>query len=169
LPLETFLTQDKYAKFSSRMSVHAAVFFCLLGASIIVARKNQKHRNTIRDILTLLLIGMILVIFSGYFFSATSLYGHSTEILVSFQTFFCMCLLTFANFVRGIQGGIFSLFLGFGIASYTARVSLPWALIGPFAVISAIDYFSTARSISQEIQTALSATLLSLMFFFIIL
>ncbi|SFL12864.1 diguanylate cyclase (GGDEF) domain-containing protein [Nitrosomonas aestuarii] len=165
LPIETFLTTDNYAKFSGRITVHGAVFFCLLGFSFIVAKTDQKHRNNIRDIFTLLLIGMVLVIFSGYFFSATSLYGHSTETLVSFQTFFCMCLLTFANFVRGIQGGIFSLFLGLGIASYTARVTLPWTLIGPFAVISAINYFST----TQEIRIALSATLLSLIFFFIIL
>ncbi|HBV21059.1 MAG TPA: hypothetical protein DEF07_04995 [Nitrosomonas sp.] len=169
LPFETFLTQDNYAEFSGRMTIHGAVFFCLLGVSFIIAKKNQKHRNNIRDILTLLLIGMVLVIFSGYFFSATSLYGHSTEILVSFQTFFCMCLLTFANLVRGIQGGIFSLFLGFGIASYTARVTLPWTLIGPFAIISTINYFSTAQEIPQEIQIALSATLLSLIFFLIIL
>ncbi|MCB1983810.1 MAG: GGDEF domain-containing protein [Burkholderiales bacterium] len=151
------------------MSVHAVIFFYLLGISFIIANKDQNHRNNLRDILTLLLIGMVLVIFSGYFFSATSLYGHSTEILVSFQTFICMCLLTFANFVRGIYGGIFSLFLGFGIGSYTARVALPWAIVGPFAIISAINYFSTPSGISQEIQIALSATLLSLMFFFIIL
>ncbi|MCP5244497.1 MAG: GGDEF domain-containing protein [Burkholderiales bacterium] len=169
LLLETFLMQNNYAELSGRMSVHAAIFFNLLGFSFITLKKEQNHRNDIRDILTLLLIGMVLVIFSGYFFSATSLYGHSREILVSSQTFICMCLLTFANFVRGIYGGIFSLFLGNGIGGYTARVALPWALIGPFAIISAINYFSAPHNISQEIQIALSATLLSLMFFFIIL
>ncbi|WP_256250693.1 GGDEF domain-containing protein [Nitrosomonas sp. Nm51] len=112
---------------------------------------------------------MVLVIFSGYLFSATSLYSHSTETLISYHTFISMCLLTFANFIRGIDNGIFSLFLGSGIGNYTARIALPWAIIGPFAVISAINYFLDPRGASQEIQIALSATLLSLMFFFIII
>ena len=169
LSLETFLVRDNYAKLSGRMSVHAAIFFILLGFSFITLKNEHHYHSYFRDILTLLLIGMVLVIFSGYFFSATSLYGHSAEILVSSQTFICMCLLTFANFVRGIYDGIFSLFLGNGIGSYTARVALPWALIGPFAIISTIYYFLDPLNISQEIQIALSATLLSLMFFFIIL
>jgi len=109
-----------------------------------------------------------MVFFSGYFFSATSLYGHSTEILVDSYTFIAMCLLTYGNFVRGIHGGIFSSFMGFGISSYTARMTLPWALLGPFAIISAINYLSTVLGISLENRIALSATLLSLMLFFII-
>lgn len=169
LTLETFLVPDHYAEFSGRMSLHSSIFFCLLGTSFIVEKKHQEHCNNLRDILTLFLIGMILVIFSGYFFSVTSLYGHSTEILVAPHEFICMCLLTFANFVRGVYGGIFSLFLGSGIGSYTARITLPWVLIGPFAVISAINYLSTILTISLEKQIALSATLISLMLFFIIL
>lgn len=169
LLFETFLTADNFSKFSGRMSVHASIFFCLLGLSFIIEKKHHRHRNNLRDLLTLLLIGMVLVIFSGYFFSVTSLYGHSTEILVAHHTFICMCLLTFANFVRGVYGGIFALFLGSGIGSYTARTTLPWALIGPFAVISAINYLSTILTISLEKQIALSATLLSLILFFIIL
>src|SRR5690606_27812698 len=67
-----------------------------------------------------------------------------------------------------IHGGIFSSFMGFGISSYTARMTLPWALLGPFAIISAINYLSTVLGISLENRIALSATLLSLMLFFII-
>ena len=168
---ETILPQNHYAEFSGGVPVHSIIFFYLLGVSFVVVKteNDQKHSNNPRDFLTLLLIGMVLVIFSGYLFSAASLYSHSTETLISYHTFISMCLLTFANFVRGVDHGIFSLFLGSGIGSYTARVALPWAIIGPFAVISAINYFLDPRGASQEIQIALSATLLSLMFFFIIL
>ncbi|WP_177167631.1 GGDEF domain-containing protein [Nitrosomonas marina] len=171
IAFESIKIQGNLTELSDQVPIHSIIFFYLYGASIIVAKKekNQKHCNNARDFLTLLLIGMVLVIFSGYLFSATSLYSHSTETLVSYHTFVCMCLLTFTNFVRGVDGGIFSLFLGSGIGSYTARVALPWAIMGPFFVISAINYFWDPRGASQEIQIALSATLLSLMFFFIIL
>ena len=168
LPVETFLAVDDYTIFPGRMSVHSAAFFCILGLSLIITHKDQEHCNNTRDILTLLLISLVLVFFSGYFFSATSLYGHSAEIHVDLYTFVAMCLLTFANFVRGIHGGIFSPFMGCGISSYTARTTLPWALLGPFAVISGINYLSIFIDISRENQIALSATLLTLMFFFII-
>lgn len=168
LPVETFLATDEHAEFPGRMPVHSAAFFCILGLSFIIAEKIEDHSNNFRDVLTLLLISLVMVFFSGYFFSATSLYGHSTEILVDTYTFIAMCLLTFGNFIRGIHGGIFSSFMGFGISSYTARTTLPWALLGPFAIISAINYLSTILGISLENQIALSATLLSLMLFFII-
>ncbi|HQU62545.1 MAG TPA: GGDEF domain-containing protein [Nitrosomonas sp.] len=168
LPVEALLATDIYTEFPGRMPVHSAAFFCLLGLSFIVAEKIEDHRNNIRGFLTLLLISLVMVFFSGYFFSATSLYGHSTEILVDSYTFIAMCLLTYGNFVRGIHGGIFSSFMGFGISSYTARMTLPWALLGPFAIISAINYLSTVLGISLENRIALSATLLSLMLFFII-
>ena len=168
LSIETFLAQDESAQYPGRMSAHSAAFFCILGLSFIIAEKSQDHRNNLRDVLTLLLISLVLVFFSGYFFSATNLYGHSTEIHVDVHTFITMCLLTFGNFVRGIHGGIFSSFIGFGISSYTARTTLPWALLGPFVIISVISYLSTILGISRENQTALSATLLTLMLFFII-
>ena len=168
-PFKIFQLQDNETELNDSMSAHTATFFCILAVSFIVSPQNNNNGKNIRDVLTLILISIVLVDFSSYFFNLTSLDDRLIKIHIDPVTFLSNCLLTFGNFVRGIHNGIFSPFIGYGISSYAARITLPWALLGPFAIISAMDYLAKIFGMSSQDQIAISAVLLSLMLFSIIL
>lgn len=169
-PFKTYQFQADVAGLKDSMSAHTAIFFCILAVSFIVAPRNtNNNEKNIRDVLTLILISIVMVDFSSYFFNLTNLDDSLIKIHVDPLTFFSICLLTLGNFVRGIHDGIFSPFIGYGISSYTARITLPWALLGPFAIISVMDYLAKSFGMSSQDQIAITAVLLSLMLFSIVL
>lgn len=160
--LDTILNADSGAEMPGRMSIQSSLYFILLGLTLVFERMWQKRPHII-DALSIALVLIIMVIFAGYFFGATNLFGQSPYTRTSPQTLVCMAMLIFAVIVRRTWLGSFSLFVGTGVGSHIARNILPFALPLPFLVVGGSAYTMAKGWLSAPYAVALTASVTSIL------
>ena len=163
--VDTLLAEDAGAEFPGRMSVHTATFLLLMAPTLVFERTWPGFQRYVADTLVILLIMLVLVIASGYAFDALRLFGYSPDTRTSPQTLVGMILLVAAAVVRRMQQGHFSMLIGIGIGSHIARVTLPWALLLPFAIIGLGTYTVGAGWLSTPYAVAIMTATFSMLLF----
>ena len=132
----TWLAADAESTKPGLMSFQTALSFSLLAVTVILAGGGQVGGNAAADWTVAALLTLGLVIASGYIYGATSLYGQSNDTLMSPHTFGCFLLLSSRLAAGRLRAGSFSLLKDATIGSRIARVSIPVALILPYALVS---------------------------------
>jgi diguanylate cyclase (GGDEF)-like protein len=163
--LETILVADSGAKMPGRMSVQTGVYLEFIGLILIFEDAARKPWIHLVDALTMTLVLLILSITAGYVFDAGSLFGQTAYTSVAPQTLACMLLLGIAVIGRRARNGFFSVLVGEAIGSQTARLTLPFALMLPFLVVSGSAYSTHARWLSAPYAAALAASVCSVLIF----
>ena len=115
-----------------RPSPQTAFGLTLLGISSVLIRVRGRIAVRIADFVTICLGLLVLVLASGEVFGAMRIFALTEVTRTSPQTLLCFVLLTVVAFLRRAETGIFSIFLGPGISSRTARVLGPVILVLPF-------------------------------------
>ncbi|MHB8779048.1 MAG: GGDEF domain-containing protein [Anaerolineales bacterium] len=138
------------------MSIQSASCFVLLGLLLLIDHERQDWLGHASDALIMVLVILILVFISGYIFDASRLFGQSSTILISPQTLASIILLTFVQAGRRIPYGFYSVLVGTGIGSHSARIVLPYSV-----VISWLIIFSGENLAKNTLNLAYAAALTS--------
>lgn len=167
--LDTILAKDSLASAPGRMSVQTALFFFVLGFSIICEGRNGAICTQVRDIVCALLITLLLTVIAGYLYGASSLFEQASDVRTSPQTLVCMLCLAGALLIARVHHGYFSILAGFGIGSRISRVVLPIALLLPFLMISSSAWLSHGRGLSPALASALTTAFTAAMLFVVLI
>jgi diguanylate cyclase (GGDEF)-like protein len=159
---DTMLSADSTSSVPGRMALQTSVFFILLGVTSLFVRARKSPISNMADMLTLAMVVLTLVILAGYCFGAARLFGESADTRTSPHTLACMALLVFVKVGRRAESGHFSVLLGIGIGSRIARTVLPFALLLPFLMVSGSAYTTREGWLSASYATALSASVISI-------
>jgi diguanylate cyclase (GGDEF)-like protein len=163
--IETILVADSGAKMPGRMAVQTGVYLEFIGLILIFEDASPKPWVHLVDALTMIMVLLILSIFAGYMFDAGNLFGETTYTRVAPQTLTCMLLLAVAVVGRRARNGFFSVLVGEAIGSQTARVTLPFAVMLPFFVVTGSAYSTHAKWLSAPYAAALAASVCSVVIF----
>ena len=167
--VETMLAADSNAELPGRMSIQTAGYFMLMGLILALLGIGNKSWNPLLDIMVLTLFIIILIIFSGYSFDASYLFGHSLYTRTSPQTLVCMVLSGFTLFVYRCHSGLFDVFVGPDIGSRIVRILVPVALVMPFLIVSAGAYAMYNGWLTPPYIAAIAAALSSTLAFIIVI
>ncbi len=163
LRIDQILAFDRGAAQPGRMSLQTATCFALLSVVMLFLRLRKTLMAYVIDLLAFGLSLLVLVFGSAFLFGAMHLTGAAGGAPISPQTLVCLALLSFVAFGRRAEYGIFSILLGRGIGSSTARLACPCALLMPFAIEAAeawaIHHDLFAIPVTIAIGTALGAML----------
>jgi diguanylate cyclase (GGDEF)-like protein len=166
--LDTLVAADSDAEMPGRMSVQTAMYFVLLGITLMFHHRKETT-GYFFDALIISLIVIVMIIFSGYLFGALHLFGHSLETRTSPHTLASMLLLLVASIVCRLPTNFFSIFTGIGIGSHIARISILWTIALPFIIISMGAYSMKQQWLSMPYAAALSASTTSILLFSVVL
>ena len=163
--LETLLAADADSLLPGRMSVQAAIYLVILGLSLFITRSREKKFVHLVDVLSILLAAIALVVLAGYCFGAEQLFAGSNFTNVAPQTLLCMVLLAFVRVGHSAQHSFFSVLIGMGIGSRTARFFLPFALIMPFSLVLFRAYVTGSGLLTPPYAAAMTAVTTSILLF----
>jgi diguanylate cyclase (GGDEF)-like protein len=166
--IDTLVAEDVGAEMPGRMSLQTSIYFVLLSIILVFHRRQQSKKHFL-DAVTMALIVLVLIIFSGYLFGALHLFGHSTETRTSPHTLISMIVLLLASVVSRLRSDVFSIFVGIGIGSHIARISIPWTIGLPFIMISIGAFSMTQGWLDLPYAAALTATTTSILLFTVVL
>jgi diguanylate cyclase (GGDEF)-like protein len=148
-----------------RPSPQTASGLAILGITIVLIRVRGRIVVRIADLVTICLGLLVLVLTSGEVFGAMRIFGLSGVTRTSPQTLLCLVLLTLVAFLRRAERGIFSIFLGRGISSRTARVLGPVILVLPFLREIARQRMVRSHILPEHYATAILASVAAAMSF----
>lgn len=151
------------------MSLQSALFLTALGLCLVFSRARKSLASNAVDALTMAIVVLVLVIFTGYCFGASQLFGQSSYTRVAPQTLACMIALTFVTLSRRAEYGYFSVLVGVGIGSKAARTMLPIVLIMPMLIVTLAAYTTIAGWLSSPYAAALTAATSCFLFFSLVL
>ncbi|MEO8628517.1 MAG: GGDEF domain-containing protein [Betaproteobacteria bacterium] len=166
--IDTLLAADSAAQIPGRMSVQTATFLVFLGLLLMFERSHRNLSAYLLDSLAAVLGIITMVIFAGYLFDASGLFGQSQNVRVAPQTLVCMALLTIAAVIRRSRDGFFSVFFGVGIGSRIGRTILPFALVSPFLLFAGRGYVVAVGWLSVAYSAALAAAVSAILLFVLI-
>ncbi len=146
---------------SNSMSPQTASILFLLGIVMALLRARKNIWSWLADASALLLVLLMLTFISGYFFGARQLLGPSESVHMSPQTMVCLSMLTFVVFSRRAEYGIFSILLGSGIGSRTARTAAPIAMAFPWVLAAAREWIIREGLLQPEYATASATALMA--------
>ena len=167
--VETMLAADSHAELPGRMAVQTAAYFMLTGLILALSGPGYKLWNPLLDIMVLALFIIILIVFAGYSFDASYLFGHSPYTRTSPQTLVCMALVGLTLFIYRCRSGLFDVFVGPDIGSRIVRSLAPFALVLPFLIVGAGAYAMYNGWLTPPYVAAISAALSSALAFIIIM
>ncbi|PTU32572.1 GGDEF domain-containing protein [Stenotrophobium rhamnosiphilum] len=163
--IETLLAADAASPLPGRMSVQAAIYFVILGLSLCISRPRDKKFVHLVDVLSILLAAIALIVLAGYCFGAEQLFAESHFTRVAPATLLCMVLLAFVRVGHSAQHSFFSVLIGIGIGSRTARFFLPFALFMPFSLVLLRGYVTGSGLLTPPYAAAMTAVLTSILLF----
>jgi diguanylate cyclase (GGDEF)-like protein len=167
--VSTLLAGDASPVKPGLMSLQTATFLAALGICLLFSRARKSLASYAIDALALGLVVLVLVIFTGYCFGASQLFGQSAFTRVAPQTLVCIVALTFVAVGRRAEYGYFSVLIGVGIGSRAARTMLPFALILPILIVTLAAYTTVAGWLSSPYAAALTAATTCVLFFLLVL
>jgi diguanylate cyclase (GGDEF)-like protein len=133
LGIDTLLALDGgYNQFPGRMAPQTAEAIAILGIALFPIQAQKRFATVVADVLVSGLCLIVLLLVSGYLFGAMPIFGLFPTVLTSPQSLLCLAMLTAVAVLRRAQSGVFSIFLGRGIGSKTARVLAPILLVLSF-------------------------------------
>jgi diguanylate cyclase (GGDEF)-like protein len=130
--LDALLNAGRASSRPGQAPLQPVAAFVLLALVMLLARVRKPLIIHVADLFTFSLCLLVLTIVAEYLFGALRFFRLSSNTLTSPQTLVCLLLLTFVAALRQSEHGVFSIFLGFGIASRIARVLLPVVILLPF-------------------------------------
>jgi diguanylate cyclase (GGDEF)-like protein len=158
------------ARFCGRMSPPTACAFACLGIAIVPIQARRRFANLTADLLVAWLCFVILVIVAGQVFDAMRIFGiSSTAGQSSPLVLFCLVLLTLVAVLRRAENGVFSILLGPGIGSRTARMLAPILLVLAFGREAARAHLVEALHIPENYATAILGSIATALSFVVLL
>jgi len=135
LGIDNLLALDNWPglQFPGRIAPQTALAVTFLGIAIFAIQAKTRLAIRVADVLIFCLCLVLLVILSGQIFGAMRVFGISNTIRTSPQSLLCFLLLTSVAILRRAENGLFSIFLGQGIASRIARSLAPVLLVLSFS------------------------------------
>jgi diguanylate cyclase (GGDEF)-like protein len=116
-----------------------------------------------------MLVGSVLMLLSGFFFSATGWFGAAGPPPTAPQTIVCLMLLGFVIAARRALHGFKAVLVGIGIGSRIARMVLPYAIGLPFVLVLAQTWVAANGLLDAAYATGISLSLKILMFLGIVI
>jgi diguanylate cyclase (GGDEF)-like protein len=162
--LDTLIVSDATSNTPGLMSVQTSAFFLLMGACLLLCSARVNRWGAGITVLITLLAVHVLIIFSGYCFTAVQLIGQSMITRTSPHTLTCMLLLTIGLMCWWAQNGHFSLLVGQGIGSQLARRVLPFALLLPFVLMLSSAGMARAGWMSPPVAVGLAVAVMAAAF-----
>lgn len=159
--LERFFPFDPHSTslWPDRPSPQTGSGLAMLGITIALIRVRGRIAVRVADFVTICLGLLVLVLASGEVFGAIQIFGISNVTRTSPQTMLCLLLLTLVAFLRRAERGVFSIFLGRGIASRIARVLGPIILVLPFLREIARQRMVHSEFLPEHYATAILASI----------
>ena len=143
--------------------------FALLALVLILIQSSTPLISRIADVLVSLLCLVALLLASEYIFGALHLFGSPTSGPASPAILCCLALLTLAAVLRQAEFGVFSVFLGCGIGSRTARILAPLLLVLPIALEAGNARPNSSGLLPAQYATAILTTLVTAISFVFLL
>lgn len=116
-----------------------------------------------------LMLGVVLMLMSGFLFGATGWFGDAGPPPTAPQTLLCLMLVATALAARRTQYGFNAVLVGIGIGSRIARTVLPYAIALPFLLVLLRTWVSQQGLLSLAYATGISVSLQALMFLGIVI
>jgi diguanylate cyclase (GGDEF)-like protein len=142
-----------------------ALLFAALGA--LGARIVRMPSALLIDAGIVLLMGIVLMLLSGFLFGATGWFGDAGPPPTAPQTILCLTLIGFAIAARRTLYGFNAVLVGIG--SRIARMVLPYAMALPFLFVLGRTWVSEAGFMSEAYATGISVSVQALMFLGIVI
>jgi diguanylate cyclase (GGDEF)-like protein len=121
------------------------------------------------DAAVVLLIGSVLMLMTGFLFSATGWFGDAGPPPTSPQTIVSLMLTGFVVAARRTLHGFNAVLVGIGIGSRIARMVLPYAIALPFLFVLGRTWVSQEGLMSEAYATGISVSLQALLFLGIVI
>jgi diguanylate cyclase (GGDEF)-like protein len=144
-----------------------ALLFAALGA--LGARIVRMPLALLIDTAIVLLMGIVLMLLSGFLFGATGWFGDAGPPPTAPQTILCLMLIGFAVAARRTLYGFNAVLVGIGIGSRIARTVLPYAIALPFLLVLARTWIAEQGLLSEAYATGISVSVQALMFLGIVI
>jgi two-component system sensor histidine kinase UhpB len=169
LDMDTWLAADAASPDSGVTSARTAAGLLLIGLLIPCMQERRGALCIAADTLTFALVGLVLVLLSGYFYGAARLVGESSLILVSAQTLTCFLLLAFVAVVRRLEYGWLSTLFGNSRVGRVVVITAPLVIALIYTTGFFYIYVRQKELLSRSDAVALSVALLSMVVLYVIL
>lgn len=169
LPIDTLIVQDRAQISPGRVPWPAAVTLLLAALCVLGQRNVRKLWARLADAAVIALIGIVLMLLSGFLFGATGWFGDAGPPPTAPQAMICLMLLGFVIAARRTQYGFNAVLVGIGIGSRIARTVLPYAIGLPFAFVLLRVWASDEGLLSRAYANGISVSLQALMFMGIVI
>jgi diguanylate cyclase (GGDEF)-like protein len=143
--------------------------FALVALVLILIQSASPLIGRIANVLTSALCLVALLLVSEYIFGVLRLFGSPTSGPASPAILGCLALLTLAAALRQAEFGVFSVFLGCGIGSRTARILAPLLLVLPIALEAGKARISNSGLLAAPYATAILTAFASAISFALLL
>ena len=169
LHLDTWLAADAGSSHPGQTSTRTAAGLLLIGLLIPCIREHRGVSSMTADALTFALVGLVLILLSGYFYGAARLMGEYSLILVSPQTLTCFLLLAFVAVVRRVEYGWLSTLFGGSRVGRVVAITAPLAIALIYTTGFFYIYVRQNDLLSRSDAVALSVAALSMVVLYVIL
>jgi diguanylate cyclase (GGDEF)-like protein len=157
------------ALFATRMSFPTAGGFAFLAITLLVIQARRHPAMFTADLLIFFLVLVVLVLVSGHFLALSTVFGPDSQVATSSSSMIALLLLTAVTFLRKAESGVYSILLGHGIGSNSARGLSPLLLILPFLREAARAHFIDSQRMPAHYTTAILASLAVMLSFALLL
>jgi diguanylate cyclase (GGDEF)-like protein len=171
LGIDTLLAMDggPHNPFPGRMAPQTAEAIAIMGIALFPIQAQKRFATVVADLLASSLCLIVLLLVSGYLFGALPIFGLFPTVLTSPQSLVCFAMLTAVTVLRRAENGMFSIFLGRGIGSKTARALAPVLLVLSFLREASRARLVLALKYPEPDVTALLATVATTVSFILLL
>ncbi|MDX1454155.1 MAG: GGDEF domain-containing protein [Gammaproteobacteria bacterium] len=159
-PLETFLARGDATELPGTMSMQTAVFMLLFSQVIWIEWTATGVMGKLADAVTFLLFLMLVLFLCGYLFGSYEFISSRETLKVSVPTWFCMASLSFVAITRRVRSPLFSVVVGKGAGSRTARLIAPGLTLAPLLVIFLVERAIAGGQLSMAQGASVAATFL---------
>ncbi len=121
------------------------------------------------DAAVVLMLGIVLMLLSGFLFSATGWFGDAGPPPTPPQAMLCLMLAAFVITARRTMYGFNAVLVGIGIGSRIARSVLPYAIGLPFLLVLVRTWVSEEGLLSLAYATGISVSVQALLFLGIVI
>jgi len=155
------ILNDESRLFPGRMSPIAAVCFCLIGGSLLVADiPVTRSRLDLTSIFLLPLVLITLVALTGYLYEVRNFYQLGPYIRIAWQTALCFLVLAIGTLAARPNRGAIRYFTNPNLSGTASRRLLPAVVIVPLVIGWVRLWAQKAGYIGLELGTALFAVTL---------
>lgn len=150
-------------------SPQSAIMFLSLALIYLLPYQRTDWLGVVEDVLLIFMVSALVFFFSGHVFNAQAFIGLDQVVLISIPTLTVLSLLTIARITQRIPYSIFSVLVASGGAGKFSRMGIPLALVVGFFVTVFENALVKDFGVPTGYSSALSASVLSVLMFLIII